>query len=44
MQSLNFGKIDFTEYTQELTLDMKSISSKDIENKVISEIVGYGEK
>ncbi len=40
MQKLDFTKIDFTEYTQELTLDMKEISSKDIEDKVISEIGG----
>lgn len=38
MQSLNFDKIDFTEYTQELTLDMQNISRDNIEDKVINEI------
>ncbi len=40
MQRLDFTQIDFTEYTQELTLDMKEISREDIEDKVISEIEG----
>ena len=41
MQRLDFTQIDFTEYTQELTLDMKEISKEDIEGKVIDEIEGY---
>ena len=41
MQRLDFTKIDFTEYTQELTLDMQSISKDDIEDKVIDEVGKY---
>ena len=44
MQRLDFTKIDFTEYTQELTLDMQSISKDDIEDKVIDEVGKYDKK
>lgn len=40
LQSLDFTKIDFTEYTSEITLDMKEISREDLEGNIITEIGG----
>ena len=42
LQSLDFTKIDFTEYTNEITLDMQQISQEDLEGKIITEIGGQG--
>ncbi len=38
MQALNFEKIDFTEYTQDLTLDMKELKPSEIEATVVNEM------
>lgn len=44
MQKLDFTKIDFTEYTSELTMQLNSPTSADVESKIISEISGYDGK
>jgi hypothetical protein len=44
MQKLDFTKIDFTQYTSELTMQLNSPTSADVEAKIISEISGYDGK
>ena len=44
MQKLDFTKIDFTEYTSELTMQLNSPTSADVESKIITEISGYDGK